>query len=83
MKTQSKVGIIMMGTSPELSKGGIASVLPSYTALFATLGIPCVFIPTHSNDRFSGKYRHFTRALPAMIKAIRKFKAKSVTPLDL
>ncbi len=76
-----QIAVILLGTDPHLSRGGIASVLPSYLSLLESAGIPHRFLPTHSNDRFTGKFRHFALAIPKMLSAIRDYSAQGLTPI--
>lgn len=75
------VGIVILGTSPTLSRGGIASVLPGYFDLLKSAGIPFRFIPTHSNDRLSGKFRHWVLAPKRLGSAIREFQNQGLLPV--
>ena len=60
--SRAVLGLVVLGTDPARSRGGIAAVLPGYFRLLDRLQIPFRFIPTHSTDRWSGKLRHWVLA---------------------
>lgn len=66
--------VIITGTDPNSSKGGIGVILPGYFRAFKSIGIDFVSIPTYNPDIFGGKHLLWIWNLPRIIKEIIKRK---------
>lgn len=77
----NSVNLIVLGTDPTQTTGGIAFAIPGHIAAYCAIGIQPVLIATHSSTNFRGKWLPWLQAMPVLIRHLISARRAARVPI--